>query len=307
MSTSEPPEPERSGAGQPPGEQHPESAHPTVPMSSEHSAAPGGTETTPSSSTPPEPATAASRTSASAASGSAPPAGVGGSRWRPARRWPWIAGGVAALLVALLVGAAIGFAAGHHRPGEFRGWHGRHHAQGAYPDMAHGPGWPGRMGRGGPEGPGGPGGGRAGAGTGGPGATPALIGAVSSVNGPTLVVAQDGGAPVSVTTTDRTRVVGDQLHAVTDLKPGQRIVVRLAPDRSATGVLAMPATARGTITTLNGTQATLTQIDGLTLPVDTSGLATQPKAGDLVAVWGAAANNGTMLKANSLRELPKAQ
>jgi hypothetical protein len=213
---------------------------------------------------------------------------------------------VAAFLVVLLIGAAIGFAAGHHGPGEFRGWHGRHHAQGAHPGMAPGPG---RMGGGpeGLEGPGGPGGWPDGAGMRGPGATPALIGAVSSVNGPSLVVAQDGAAPVTVTTTDRTRVVGDQLHAVTDLRPGQRIVVRLGPDRSATGVLAMPATARGTITTLNGTKASLTQIDGLTLSVDTSGLATQPKAGDLIAVWGTAADNGTMLKANSLRELPKAQ
>lgn len=306
MSTSEPPERERPGAEQPPGAQHPEPAHPTVPMSSEHSAASGEAA---SGAAAPGEATAApsaAEPSASATSGSAPSAGVGGSRWRPVRRWPWIVGGVAAFLVVLLIGAAIGFAAGHHRAGEFRGWHGRHHAQGAHPGMAPGPG---RMGGGpeGLEGPGGPGGWRDGAGMRGPGATPALIGAVSSVNGPSLVVAQDGAAPVTVTTTDRTRVVGDQLHAVTDLRPGQRIVVRLGPDRSATGVLAMPATARGTITTLNGTQASLTQIDGLALSVDTSGLATQPKAGDLVAVWGTAADNGTMLKANSLRELPKAQ
>jgi hypothetical protein len=140
---------------------------------------------------------------------------------------------------------------------------------------------------------------------GGPGAGgPApVLGAVASVNGANLTVTPDGGpAPVTVPTTNQTRVGGSQVRALADLKAGDRVVVVLAPDKSALRIRVIPATTRGTITVLNGTTATVTEPDGLTQQVDTSGLPTQPKVGDHVAVRGTA-TNGT-LKAQQLRTFP---
>jgi hypothetical protein len=203
---------------------------------------------------------------------------------------------VAVVLVALVIGGVAGFAISHH---------GRGHAGG--------PGWSRAAGPGAALGPGahgwfGPGRGgerfRADRRGGLAGSAP-VIGTVTSVSGPSLVVAQDGGAPVTVTTSDRTRVFGAQQRSVSDLKAGQRVAVRVGANNTALGVLVLTASDRGTITALNGTMATLTQPDGLTRTVDTSGLATQPKQGDLVAVQGTVANNGGTLVAQTLRTLPK--
>jgi hypothetical protein len=227
-----------------------------------------------------------------------------------------VVGGAAALVLALLVGAVGGFAAGH-RGGP--GWHTGMPAAGwngegpGWQRHGHGHGWaddPGDRGRpdGGPGGPGAFGEGPDGFGHGrfgGRGMAAGLVGTVTSVDGANLVLTQDGGGPVTVTTSDRTRVVGDAKRAVSDLKPGDRVVVRTGPDHAALAVLARPATVRGTVTALNGTQATVTAPNGLTRTVDTSGLPTQPKVGDLVAVQGSLADNGATLKAQTLRVMPR--
>jgi hypothetical protein len=138
------------------------------------------------------------------------------------------------------------------------------------------------------------------------GATPPVVGTLVTINGSNMVLTQDGGAQVTVTTTPQTRVVGEQRAALTDLKAGDRLAVREDNSHQALGVLVVPARAVGTVTAVNGDQATLTRPDGLTETVDTSGVPTKPKVGDQVAVSGTAVNNGSVLKATELRDLPKA-
>jgi hypothetical protein len=131
-----------------------------------------------------------------------------------------------------------------------------------------------------------------------------VFGAVSTVNGANLVLTPDAAtAPVTVTTTDRTRVLGGQARSLADLKAGDRVAVRVAPDHSASAVVFVPARLRGTVTVLSGTAATVVQPDGLSQAVDTSALPTQPQVGDRVLVVGSV--NGSTIKATNLRELPK--
>lgn len=239
------------------------------------------------------------------------------------RRWPWLVGGAAALVLALVVGALIGAGFAHHRG--HGGWaqggpgHGAHaRAMGGWGEHPHG----GMMGErphrgmmgGWGEGPhdgmmGGPGRGPGAEGFAGHWGGPAnggpapVLGAVTTVSGANLTVTPDGGAaPVTVPTTNQTSVGGAQVRALADLKAGDRVVVMLGPDKSATRIRVIPATTRGTITVLNGTTATVTEPDGLTQQVDTSGLPTQPKVGDRVAVRGTATNG--ILKAQQLRTFP---
>lgn len=214
------------------------------------------------------------------------------------RRWPWIVGGVVVVVVAMLIGAAVTLGVLHHHArghGRFAagpGVEGRAWGPGEHQGVGHRGQFGGRHGGTGALGPGGQ-----------PGTT-VLLGAVSSVNGANLVLTPDAApAPVTVTTTDRTRVAGGQVRALSDLKAGDRVAVRVAPDHSAYGVMLIQASVRGTVTTLSGTSATVVQPDGLPQTVDTSGLPTQPQVGDRVAVTGTA--SGTTVKAQNLRELPK--
>lgn len=259
-----------------------------------------------------EPETSAKSEPAATASPAEPTPPAGGARrWRPTGRGGLILGGIGVLLVGLVIGGGIGFAAGHHGGGPHRMMM-KHHGMG-HPGMPGGPGGPGMpggeegWGPGGEEGHGwGPGirfkeGFREGR----MGDSTALIGSVASVNGTSVVVTEDGGAPVTVTTNDRTRVFGVQKRAVTDLKQGERVLMRVGPDKTALGIRALDASARGTVTALNGTSATVTRPDGLTQTVDTSALTTQPKVGDRVAIEGTVADNGATLKAQTQRILPK--
>ncbi|WP_051580402.1 DUF5666 domain-containing protein [Pseudonocardia acaciae] len=240
-----------------------------------------------------------------------PPSGPSGPSGRGSRRRPWLIAGAAVLGVLLLFAAfGAGRATGRWHDGG-PGWHGgrgdhwgagrMHDGPGGGPwmmgergEFGDGPGW-GRHERGGPGGPGG---------HGGPGGQ-GLAGTVASVNGPSLVVNTDGGGPVTVTTSDRTRVAGEQRHSVADLKPGDRVLVRVRDANTAVGVFVPPARAFGTVTALEGDRATVTRPDGLTQAVDVSGVTNKPKAGDRVDVRGVIADNGATLKASSLRTLPK--
>jgi hypothetical protein len=176
------------------------------------------------------------------------------------------------------------------------------------PDGMGGPG-----GMGGPDGMGGPGGMGGPDGMGGPGReggqfsprTPPVVGSVASVNGANVVINQDGGAPVTVTTTPQTRVVGEQRASVTDLKAGDRVAVRQDANHQAVGVFLIPARAAGTVTAANGNQVTLTRADGLTVAVDVTAVPTKPQVGDRVVATGNVANNGTTLTATQLRVLSK--
>lgn len=281
---------------------------------------------------------------ATAAFDTPPAAAAGGRRWyRPRRTWPWITGGVVGGVVALLLvfgaGALVGSHHGWHQGRHHGGEHGRMYGMapqgggfgGPGGQQGRGPGGPG--GFGGPEGPGGPGapGGPGGMGPGGFGhggfdgggfgggfggergagsfrmdAGSAVVGSLVTINGSNLVLTQDGGAQVTLTTTPQTRVIGQQRATLADLKAGDRIAVREDNNHQALGVLVIPARAFGTVTALNGDQATLTRADGLAETVDLSGVTNKPQVGDQVVVSGNAANNGSVLKATELRDLPKA-
>ncbi|MDT7647805.1 MAG: hypothetical protein QOC75_4805 [Pseudonocardiales bacterium] len=274
-----------------------------------------------------------------AAATTAAPAATGGRRWyRPRRSWPWITGGVVVGLLALLVVFGIGLLVGSHhggRHGRFDRGHEMGHSrmQGMPGFGENGPGGRGGPGGGGPGGMGerggmghgfgpggmGPGGGMGQGGGMGPGggmgggfgpggrmgAEPAVVGTLVTINGTNLVLTPDGGAQATVTLTPQTRVVGEQRASVTDLKAGDRVAVREDANHQAVGVLVIPARAFGTVTAINGDQATLTRIDGLTEPVDVSAVNPKPVIGDKVAVVGTVTNNGGTLKATQLRELPK--
>ena len=287
----------------------------------------------------PRPATAAFE-----APPATPATPAGGAKWyRPRRTWPWITGGVVGGVVVLLVVFGAGALIGSHHggyQGRHHGEHGRMYGMSPRGGEFGGPG-----GRGGQQGQGGPGGFGGPQGQGGPdghdgmgpggmghdgmgqgggfgqggfgggfgreqgafqmGASPAVVGSLVTINGANMVLTQDGGAQVTVTTTPQTRVIGDQRATLADLKAGDRIAVREDNNHQALGVLVIPARAFGTVTAVNGDQATLTRADGLTETVDVSGVTNKPQVGDQVVVSGNAANNGSVLKATELRALPK--
>ncbi|HEY2205258.1 MAG TPA: hypothetical protein VGH99_12380 [Pseudonocardia sp.] len=290
-----------------------------VTPAAEHPAAPGTAGT-------PDAATPAGTPEASPAGGVAAPGGRGrrgrprGGTWRE-RRWPKVVASVLAAVVLLVIGFGAGLAVGHRHGGGFDrhggfGAHGRMHdgqrggfgAEGR--DGMGGFGGPGEMGVGGPGDMAGPGDMDGGRGMGdmrrgGPGGVAggtALFGTVTSVNGASVVVTRDGGTPVTVVTTDRTRVLG----TVGQLQPGDRVAVRLGPDNTALGLRVVPAVARGTVTAVAGDQVTLTEATGLTQAVDVSAVTLKPVVGDVVTVQGTVANSGATLKAQTLRQLPKA-
>jgi hypothetical protein len=291
VSTPEPPESEKRAApGQPAGE-----AAGGQPGSEHATPGPAGSQQPASH----QPAAGSAEPVNPAAAQTAVASGGGAGRGaRPRRRWPWVTAAVLVGLVLLAVGFAAGRATGrwHDRAG----WFERGHHWNAHSRVQEGPrGWISQQriaafGHG-------PGRGPARANQRGP----ALAGTVSSVDGANVVVNADGGAPVTVTTGDRTKVVGEQRHAVGDLKAGDRVLVRGQVGRPAGRILVSTARARGTVTALDGDRATLTRPNGLTQVVDMAALSAKPKVGDRVVVRGAMADNGATLRAQSVRVLPK--
>ena len=135
-----------------------------------------------------------------------------------------------------------------------------------------------------------------------------LAGTVVSTGNGSLVLTPDGGAQRTIRTDDRTRVRGSGNAALGDVAPGERVVVRVTgTGDAATAVAVVTPRARvtGTVTALTGDSATVTGVDGLTVTVDVAGLGQKPAVGDLVVLTGTAAN-GTTLKADQVRVLPKA-
>lgn len=135
-----------------------------------------------------------------------------------------------------------------------------------------------------------------------------LVGTVVSAGDGSLVVAPDVGAQHTVRTDDDTRVRGWGNAALDDLEAGERVVVRVdgtGDAATAVAIWAPRARIAGTVTALEGTGATVTTIDGLTVAVDVAGLDRQPAVGDVVVVAGAAAD-GTTITAESIRILPRA-
>jgi hypothetical protein len=132
-----------------------------------------------------------------------------------------------------------------------------------------------------------------------------LVGTVGAAGGGSLNVNQDGGGSVKVTTDDNTKVRGSDKHAVSDLAAGQRVVVRVDTAKHAVGVLILRPHVAGTVTALDGDRATVTRASGQTQIVDVSGLSAKPKVGDLIAVVGSLTDNGTTVKADMIRQLPK--
>ncbi|MBB6373666.1 hypothetical protein BKA01_000888 [Pseudonocardia eucalypti] len=258
----------------------------------------------------------------------APPGG-GGKRRLPGPRWAWVtaAAVVGVLLLVLAFGAGRMSGRMHDRMAWIDradggpGGHGRMHHGPFGPDGPGAPGAPGGPGFG-PGGPGGPG-----FGPGGPGGMherwgdddgdgdgprgpgfrfaerggPEVVGAVASVNGPTVVVNSDGAGPVNVATDAGTRVGGEQRKAVADLKPGDRVIVFGQEGQPARAVVVAPAHVAGVVTALEGDRATVTSPDGLTRAVDLATVGTKPKVGDRIMARGTVADNGATVKAESVR------
>lgn len=274
-----------------------------------------------------KPAAGAEPTATAAESGSSeshpavnpagPPVPPGGGRRRrlPGPRWAWVS--AAAVVGVLLLVLAFG-------AGRFSG---RVHDRMAWIDRAAGgPGGHGRLHHG-PFGPGGPGApgmpgapGEPGFGPGGmhqrwgdgdgprglrfrfaERGGPEVVGAVASVNGPTVVVNSDGAGPVNVATDANTRVRGEQRKAVADLKPGDRVIVVGQQGQPARALVVAPAHVAGTVTALEGDRATVTSPDGLTRVVDLATVGTKPKVGDRIVARGTVADNGATVKAESVR------
>ncbi|MGH3625170.1 MAG: hypothetical protein ACRDQ5_25845 [Sciscionella sp.] len=62
--------------------------------------------------------------------------------------------------------------------------------------------------------------------------------------------------------------------------------------------------AAGTVTAVNGDQATLVEPNGLTVGLDLSGAPRRPANGDVVLVTGSVADGGTTLNVSTVREIP---
>jgi hypothetical protein len=203
---------------------------------------------------------------------------------------------VAAVVAALLVPwgggrhGGPGFAAGRGMPGAYgdeRGFGpGRHD------------GW-GRDERG--RGPGGQG-----MGLGRLGDDTLLAGTVVSAGGGTIVVTPDGAPQRTLRTDDRTRVVGGGARSLADLTAGRRVLLRVdgTGDTAAVVTAFVPqARVTGTVTAIDGNQATVVSVQGLTVTVDVTAIGQKPAVGDLVEITGGA--SGAALRADELRVLPR--
>ncbi len=223
-------------------------------------------------------------------------------RWRPTGTGVLLAlVGLAILVVGGVAGALLSSRGGHPGPG----------GPGFSRVAERGPGGFGdhrEFGRGGPGadrgfdmGP------DARPGPGGRGAGPVVLGTVVSTGNGTLAITPDGAAQRTLRTDDRTRVVGDGVRSIADLKPGQRVAVSvIGTGDAATAVAVRLPEARlvGTVTAVAGDTATVTSADGLVVTVNTAAANPKPAVGDVVAVRGSA--SGTTITATAVTILPKA-
>jgi hypothetical protein len=134
-------------------------------------------------------------------------------------------------------------------------------------------------------------------------------GVLAAIGNDTITVTADGtGSAVSVPTSDATKVrgLGKDKRSVSDLKPGDRVLVLVGNDGKAAVIADVHGHVVGAVTTVNGDQATIERADGLTQQVDLSKVANKPKVGDIVAIAGQPAASGATLAAERLVELPKA-
>lgn len=221
-------------------------------------------------------------------------------RWRRPRGRALVIGAVvlAVLIVAAVVATLLipDGGRGGDRRGAGTGLAGEYAELGAGPEPGFGPGGDGPRG--------GRGDGMRGEGLG-DGAV--LIGSVVSTAEGTLVVTPDGGAPRTLRTNDDTRVRGGGNAALGDLTAGERVVVRVegtGDAATAVAVLAPQARVTGTVTTLDGTGATVVTVDGRTVTVDVTALGRQPVVGDVVVLTGTITGGGTLV-ADSVRILPR--
>jgi len=109
---------------------------------------------------------------------------------------------------------------------------------------------------------------------------------------------------VTVPTDGDTKVRGNGIHQLSDLKAGERVLVKAGSDGKADGVLAVRAHAVGTVTRLDGDRATVVTPGGLNKELDLSGVSERPAVGTMVVAVGTAADGGATLKVEQLRELP---
>jgi len=131
-----------------------------------------------------------------------------------------------------------------------------------------------------------------------------VAGTVASVGADNLVVRKDNGAEVTVPTDADTKVRGNGNQKLSDLRAGERVIVKAGADGKADGVLVVRAHAVGTVTKLEGDRATVVGPGGLTKELDLSGVSQRPAVGTMIVAVGTAADNGATLKVEQLRELP---
>jgi TusA-related sulfurtransferase len=124
-----------------------------------------------------------------------------------------------------------------------------------------------------------------------------LLGTVGSVSGTQLTITPDSGSQVTFTTTN-TKIAGGT-KAITDLKPGERIEV-VVKDGAAVAVRIPQVHDTGTITNLNGTQATLVEADGQTVTLDLSGIGQPPANGNVVVVTGSVTDGGRTVQVSKV-------
>ena len=209
---------------------------------------------------------------------------------RRRRRVPWLIG---AAVVGVLLVAAVGVAlfvgrSGNEPPPRV----GSAGAPTAAPGPTHGKRAAGE---------------RAGASRGGGlGADTLLVGSVVSATPDALVIAQDGGPQRTVHPNAQTRMLGGGARSAADLRPGDRVTIRVAGAGDAAAAVTVrtsKAQVTGTITALSGDTATLLEADGLTVGVDLAAVTPKPAIGDLVRITGRA--TGATLTADRIRTLPK--
>jgi hypothetical protein len=131
-----------------------------------------------------------------------------------------------------------------------------------------------------------------------------VAGSVVSAGDGKLVVRKDNGAEATVPTDAKTKVRGAKHRSLSDLKAGDRVVIKVGTDGVAGGVLVVRAHAAGTVTRLDGDHATVVRAGGLRVELDLSGVSERPEVGTVVVAVGTATDGGATLKVEQLRELP---
>lgn len=133
-----------------------------------------------------------------------------------------------------------------------------------------------------------------------------LAGTMVSVVDGSIVLTPDGATERTVRLADDARVFGGGNRGVADLLAGERVVLRVDGTGDTATVVAVhapPARVIGTVTTLNGDQATVVAVNGLSVTADLTGIGQKPVVGDLVVLTGGA--SGSTLRADESRVLPK--